>query len=317
MAKKAAPKMTKKEQEEAKKRRRMVILLALLMVGIMLFTVLLQFISPSTLPVNNNGNLQETGNFNSIADVLKRLPASASYVRFVDLNASQAVTDWAKANLGHNLPNESLFGRLPYKDVIASFPYPTMGMGIIEDPQVIVLSDFGRGYDNASYQQTTIEGVPLRIILGSYAFSTDSHPTIIGRKEYVSAIDRFIKGSTQANTAYSTYVGLLARANMTVENATLAVVGKSDSLGFGDLFYAGITPLNGTQCDYKIIIHLNQTLNESRMNDIGALWQMGSTLYEIDANAPQFKDDYVTLSARGDIDKCLDSMMKSWDFLRG
>jgi hypothetical protein len=126
-----------------------------------------------------------------------------------------------------------------------------------------------------------------------------------------------MKGSTASNSAYSDYPGLLEPANQSAKNAAFAVVGTSNTLGFGDRYYAGITPLNDTWCDYKIVIHLNQTLNETQMNELAGQWQMGTSLYGIDSVAPQFKGSYVILSAKGDIDVCLNDMRSSgWYFIK-
>jgi hypothetical protein len=319
MANKAAPKkMTKKEMEEAKKRRTMLVILAVLMVGIMLLGVLLQFLAPSQLRVQNTNETQKVSTFNNIVDALKYLPEPASYVRFANLTANDVLTGWSVANIGHNLPNASMFGKLPYRDVVASFPYPTMGYAYVDNPQVVVLSDFGQGYDNASYQQTSLSGYQMRIIRDPYAFSTDSYPTIIGRKEYVATIDNFIKANTAtANTAAAKYADLIEQTNGTASNDKFAVVGTTAFIDFGDRYYAGITPINATMCDYKIVVHLNQTLNESRMNDISLRWQIGAGQYGIDANAPQFKDNYVIMAARGDIESCLNDMASSnWYFIK-
>jgi hypothetical protein len=318
MANKAAPKKTKKEIEETKKRRRMILLLAILMVGIMLFGVLLQFISPSSLHnVGQTDNTQKTGNFNSIADALMDLPSNANYIRYVDLNASGVVTEWAMTNLANNMPNVSMFGAKALKDVLACFPYPTLGVSNVEDPQVVVLTDFGTGFDNASYQKTNIKGAEIRLINSANGFSTDSYPVVRGRKEYVAAIDNYMKSSTAANSAYSTYADLLQQANQTVKNAKFAVAGTSSSLGFGDRYYASVTPVNATMCDYKIVIHLNQTLNQTQMATIADRWQTGASLYGIDVNAPQFDSNYVVMSARGDTYLCLNDLVTNWGFIIG
>jgi hypothetical protein len=245
------------------------------------------------------------------------LPQNANYVRYVDLNASSAITEWSTLNIGGNLPNVSMFGVKPLKDALASFPYPTLGLSIIENQQVIVLSDFGPGYDNASYQKTTINGAELRLVNNLYGFSTDSYPVVSGRKEYVAIIDNYMKGSTPANSAYATYADLIEQANQSARNAKFAVAGTSGSLGFGDRFYAGVTPLNDTVCDYKIVIHLNQTLNETRMQEIADRWQNGASLYGIDVSVPQFKENYVIMSAKGDIFLCMNDLVTSWDFFLG
>jgi hypothetical protein len=317
MANKAAVKKTKKELEEERKSRWLKIILATVLVLIMIIVPLATLFNPTPLHDATSDGTQKTGTFDSIADALMDLPQNANYVRFVDLNASQAVTDWAMLNIGRNMPNVSMFGVMPLKDVVASFPYPTLGLSIVENPQVIVLSDFGPGYDNASYQKTTINGVPLRVVNNVYGFSTDSYPVVSGRKEYVAIIDNFMKGSTPANSAYATYADLIEQANQSARNAKFAVAGTSGSLGFGDRYYAGVTPLNDTMCDYKIVIHLNQTLNETRMQDIADRWQTGASLYGIDVMAPQFKTNYVVMSAKGDTYLCLNDLVTSWDFIRG
>lgn len=319
MANKAVPKKTKKEMEEAKKRRRMILLLAILMVGIMLFGVLLQFLSPSSLRVTDTDNTEKTGTFNSIADALMDLPTNANYVRYVNLNTSSAVTNWAMFNLKGNMPNASIFGRMPLKDVVASFPYPRFGLAYVEpqQQQIVVLSDFGPNYDNASYQATSIGDVQLRMINSIYGFSTNSYPIVSGRKEYVAAVVDFMKGSTASNSAYAEYASLIEQANQSAGKAAFAVAGTSSSLGFGDRYYATVTPLDGTQCDYKIVIHLNQTINETRMEEIGNRWTTGASLYGINANSPQFKGSYVVMSAKGEIESCLNDMWNNWDFIRG
>jgi hypothetical protein len=319
MANKVAPRKTQKELDEAKRRRLMIILMAVLMVGTMIIVPLAVLFNPTPLHEATTDNAQKTGAFNSIVDALMFLPENANYVRYADLNASSAVSEWALLNIGSNMPNASIFGKMPLKDVVASVPYPTLGLATIEDPQVVVLSDFGTSYDNASYQKATAaNGAQLRIVQGSYAFSTDTYPTISGRQEYVAAIDSFMRSSTATNSAYASYADLFEQANLSsVRKAQFATVGISGSLGFGDRYYAGVTPVNDTMCDYKIVIHLNQTLNESRMQDIAVRWQDGAALYGIDASTPQFKTNYVVMSARGDTFNCLNDMVTSWDFTRG
>jgi hypothetical protein len=309
--------MTKKEQDEAKKRRWMIILLAVLMVGTMLIVPLAYIFNPTPLHNAPSDGTQKTGNFNSIVDALMDLPPNANYARYVDLNASSAVSDWAAINIGYNLPNETLFGAKPLKDALASFPYPTLSLSITENPQVIVLSDMGKNFDNASYPKTTMGGVELRLVNNAYGFSTDSYPVVSGRKEYVAAIDYNMRSTTAANSAYANYADLLEEANQSARNAKFAVVGTSSSLGFGDRFYAGLTPLNDTYGDYKIVIHLNQTLNETRMQEIANRWQTGASLYGIDTNAPQFDSNFVVMAARGDIYQCLSDMVTNWEFIRG
>ena len=206
---------------------------------------------------------------------------------------------------------------MPLADAVASFPYPTFGLSIVEPQQVVDLSDFGPGFDNASYQTTTIGDVSIRMINSLYGFSIGSYPVVSGRKEYVAAIVDFMKSSSASNSAYSEYAALIEQANQSVKNAAFAVAGTSSSLGFGDRYYATVTPIDSTQCDYKIVIHLNQTINETRMQEIGDRWTTGASLYGIEANGPQFKGSYVVMSARGDIESCLNDMWTNWDFTRG
>ena len=317
MANKGAVKKTKKELEADKRSRMLKIILAAVLVLIMIIVPLATLFNPTSLHnVNDNGD-QKTGSFNSIADALMDVPENANYVRFVDLNASQAITNWTMASLGNNMPRADIFGMTPYKDVVAAFPYPTLGLANVEDPQVVVLSDFGQAYDNASYQKTTVGSAQLRLVQGTYAFSTDTYPTVSGRQEYVALIDSFIQGSTPSDSAYATYSDLIQQANQSVQAAKFAVAGTSTSLGFGDRFYAAIVPLNDTRCAYKIAIHLNQTLNQSQTQDIADRWTTGASLYGIDAQAPQFKSGYVVMTAEGDIDNCLNDMVTNWDFIRG
>jgi hypothetical protein len=317
MASKAAPKKTKKEIEADKRSRLLKIILATVLVLIMIIVPLATLFNPSSLHDVGTDSNEKTGAFNSIADALMDLPTNANYVRYVNLNTSSAVTDWTTLNLKGNLPNASLFGRLPLADVVASFPYPRFGLAYVEPRQAVVLSDFGPGYDNASYQASSIGDVQLRMVNSVYGFSTNSYPVVSGRKEYVAAVVDFMKGSAAANSAYSDYAGLLEQANQSARIAAFAVVGTSNTLGFGDRYYAGITPLNATWCDYKIVIHLNQTLNETQKNDLAGQWQMGTSLYGMDSAAPQFKGSYVILSAKGSIDVCLDDMRGSgWYFIK-
>ncbi len=127
-----------------------------------------------------------------------------------------------------------------------------------------------------------------------------------------------MKVSTPSNSAYATYADLFEQANLSsVRSAKFAAVGTSGTLGFGDRYYAGVTPLNDTICEYKIVIHLNQTLNETRMEDIAERWQTGASLYGIDASTPQFKNNYVVMTARGDTYACLNDMVTSWEFTKG
>jgi|AGTN01.2.fsa_nt_gi hypothetical protein len=322
MANKAAPKMTKKEIEEAKKRRLMVIILAIFMVGIMLLGVLLQFFSPSSIRVTDNGDAGTTNAFNSIVDALKYLPSNANYVRYVDLNASSAIAEWSRSNpyVGANLPNASIMGTTAKKDALASFPYPTLSLLVIEDQQqAIVLSDFGGKYDNEKYSKVSIKGVDLRMVTDLYGFTADSYPTISGRKEYVTEVANFIKGSTSANTAYADYAGLIAHANQSASTAQFAVVGTSVSLGLGDRYFAGVTPINDTMCDYKIVLHLNQTFNETRQKELSDSWQGGAAVYGIQSQPLEFIDDYLIMSARGSIKTCLDDMAETtrWNFILG
>ena len=69
---------------------------------------------------------------------------------------------------------------------------------------------------------------------------------VSGRKEYVAAIVDFMKGSTASNSAYAEYAGLIEQANQSARNAAFAVAGTSSSLGFGDRYYATVTPLDST-----------------------------------------------------------------------
>ncbi|HEY3274166.1 MAG TPA: hypothetical protein VGJ92_10400 [Methanocella sp.] len=292
--------------------------MAVLMVGTMIIVPLAVLFNPSPLHTATTDNNQKTGTFNSIVDALMSLPPNANYVRYVDLNASSTVNEWMTLNYKSNLPNVTMFGAKPLKDALASFPYPTLGLSNVENLQVVVLTDFGPGFDNASYQKTSINGAELRLVNSVYGFSTDTYPTVSGRKEYVSIIDNFMKSSTASDSAYATYADLFEQANLSsVKTAQFAAVGISDSLGFGDRYYAGVTPLNDTICDYKVVIHLNQTLNATRMQDIAERWQTGASMYGIDASTPQFKDSYVVMSAKGDIFNCLNDMVTSWEFARG
>jgi hypothetical protein len=318
MANKVVPKKTKKELDEAKKRRWMMILLAVLMVGTMIIVPLAVLFNPTQLHQTVTDNTQKTVGLNSIVDALMYLPQNANYVRYVDLNASSTVAEWMTINYQRNLPNVSMFGVKPLKDVLASFPYPTMGLSFVDDPQVVVLTDFGPGFDNASYPKTTINGAELRQVNSYYGFSIDSNPTVSGRQDYVWRIDNFMKTSTPSNSAYAAYADLFEQANLSsVRKAQFATVGTSGTLGFGDRYYAGVTPLNETICDYTIVIHLNQTLNETRMQEIAERWQTGASLYGIDASSPQFKANYVVMTAKGDTYACLNDMVTSWDFAIG
>jgi hypothetical protein len=283
----------------------------------MIIVPLATLFNPTPLHDVDTDGTEKTGSFSSIADALMDLPTNANYVRYVNLTANGNVANWTMINLAGNLPNASLFGRTPLADAVASFPYPTFGLSIVEDPQVIVLSDFGPNFDNASYQTTTIGDVQLRMINSVYGFSPGSYPVVSGRKEYVAAIVDFMKSSSASNSAYSDYASLIEQANQSVRNAAFAVAGTSSSLGFGDRYYATVTPIDSTQCDYKIVIHLNQTINETRMGEIGERWTNGASLYGITANSPQFKGSYVVMSARGEIENCLNDMVTNWAFIRG
>lgn len=317
MASKAAPKKTKKEIEADKRSRLLKIVLATVLVLIMIIVPLATLFNPSPLHTADTDGTEKTGSFNSIADALMDLPTNANYVRYVNLSTSSAVTNWTMVNLANNLPNASLFGRMPLTDVVASFPYPRFGLAYTENPQVVVLSDFGPNYDNASYQATTIGDVQLRLINSIYGFSTNSYPVVSGRKEFVAALVDFMKGSTASNSAYPEYASLIEQANQSVRKAAFAVAGTSSNLGFGDRYYATVTPLDSTQCDYRIVIHLNQTINETWMEEIGNRWTTGASLYGINANSPQFKGSYVVMSAKGEIESCLNDMVTNWDFIRG
>jgi hypothetical protein len=317
MANKVVPKKTKKELDEAKKRRLMIILLAVLMVGTMIIVPLAVLFNPTPLHQASTDETPKTSGLNSIVDALTYLPPNANYVRYADLNDS-TVNEWTYLNFGRNIPNMSVFGKMPYKDVLATFPYPTLGIAVVNDPQVVVLTDLGGVYDNTSYQKTTINDAQLRIVQDPYAFSADSFPTVSGHKEYVWRIDNFMKSSTASDSAYATYADLFEQANLSsVRKAKFATVGTSGTLGFGDRYYAGVTPLNDTMCDYTIVIHLNQTLNETRMQEIAERWQTGASLYGIDASSPQFKTNYVIMSAKGDTFNCLNDMVTSWEFSIG
>jgi hypothetical protein len=319
MASKAAPKKTKKEMEADKRSRLMKIILATVLVLIMIIVPLATLFNPSSLHNVGTDGTEKTVTFNSIADALMDLPTNANYVRYVNLTASSAVTNWTMLNLASNLPNATMFGRMPRTDVVASFPYPRFGLAYVEpsNQQVIVLSDFGPNFDNASYQLTTIGDAQLRLINSVYGFSIDSYPVVSGRKEYVAAVDSFMRSSTASNSAYPEYSALIAQANQSVSQVAFAAAGTSSTLDFGDRYYASVTPLDGTQCDYRIVIHLNQTINETRMQEIGDRWTAGASLYGIDANSPQFKGSYVVMVAKGDIDSCLNDMVTNWDFIRG
>jgi hypothetical protein len=317
MASKAAPKKTKKEIEADKRSRLLKIVLAAVLVLIMIIVPLATLFNPTPLHNVVNDGSEKTGSFSSIADALMFLHPNANYVRYVNLSANGNVANWTMLNLKNNLPNASIFGKLPVTDVVASFPYPTLILSIVDNQQAVDLSDFGPNYDNASYQKTMIGDVPMRQVNNYYGFSTDTYPVVSGRKEYVAAIVDFMKGSSASNSAYATYSDLIQQANQSVKDAAFAVTGTSSSLGFGDRYYATVTPIDSTQCDYRIVIHLNQTLNETRMAEIGDRWTTGASLYGITANSPQFKGSYVVMSARGDIESCLNDMVTNWDFVRG
>ncbi len=317
MANKAAPKRTKKELEEAKKRRWMVIIMAVLMAGIMLIVPLELLFNP-TQPPDAGSDGTQTNSFNSIVDALKYLPANANYVRYVDLNASSAIAEWSQSNpyVGANLPNASIMGTTAKKDALASFPYPTLSLLVVQDQQqAVVLSDFGEKYDNANYPKTSIKGVDLRMVTDLYGFTAGSYPTISGRKEYVTEVANYNK----PDTAYTDYADLIAHANQSAKTAQFAVVGTSVSLGLGDRYFAGVTPINDTMCDYKIVIHLNQTFNETRQKELSDSWQGGAAMYGIQAQPLQFIDSYLIMSARGNIKTCLDDMAETtrWNFILG
>ena len=53
------------------------------------------------------------------------------------------------------------------------------------------------------------------------------------------------------------------------------------------------------------------------MQEIADRWQTGASLYGIDLPTPQFKANYVVMSAKGDIYNCLNDMVTSWEFIRG
>ena len=102
------------------------------------------------------------------------LPTNANYVRYVNLNTSSAVTNWAMLNLKSNLPNASYIRQDAADGRRGQFPVPPVRIGVrrASQQQVVVLSDFGPGFDNASYQATTIGDVQLRLINSIYGFST-------------------------------------------------------------------------------------------------------------------------------------------------
>ena len=314
MAKKAVRK-SRKEIEEEKRARWLKYGLVLLVAVIMITVTLSYLINPAQI---RNRDTTETTTFGSIVSAVSMLPKSAEYIRYVDLGYNSSLSNAAALNFGPNLPNSTLLGASAVKDALASFPFPQLGY-YAEDPQVVVLSDLGTGFDNASYPETTVNSVPVRIVKDPYAFSVGTYPVISGRADYVSSIVRFWSAATTANSAYATYADLfdqINETNLSASKAKLAVVGLSDTLGIGDRYYAGITPFNETMYDYRIVIHLNQTLNDTQQQNFTQRWVLGASLYGLEPQTPQFKDDYLLLAARGNVNDCL-SDMSEWEFLKG
>ncbi len=90
-------------------------------------------------------------------------------------------------NLGGSIPNATIFGKVPQKDAIVFYPFPTFGYFDVSQ-QWVSLSDFRPNFENTNYTLSTVNGMDLRMINTVYAFSQGTTPVISGRKENVAAV---------------------------------------------------------------------------------------------------------------------------------
>ena len=318
MANKPAVKKTPKEIKQQKRNRLMIILLAIFLIGTMVIVPLAVLFNPST--IDGGSTDTDKGKFNSIVDALSDVPPGVQYMRFVNLTANDGISNWAMTNLGGSIPNATIFGKAPEKDAIAFYPFPTFGYFDVNQ-QWVSLSDFGPNFDNATYSLTTVNGFDLRMINTVYAFSKGTTPVISGRKENVAAVQNFLTLGSVSQSAYPSYSDLfqqIASRNQTAKDAKFAVVGQTTAFGVGDRYYAGITPLNATTCDYKIVVHLNQTLNLTEQQQYGTTWTMAALQFGLDSFSPEFTDNYLIVEARGSPEICLNDLVTNWpNFLVG
>ena len=308
----------KKDSDGSK--RWLKIALAVLFALIMLVVPLSIIMNPP--PTGSGSQYAAERPFRSVEDGLAMIPAGAEYFRYVDLEADASIANWTLANLKGSLPNASLFGAQVKKDAIAVYPFPQFGFFRMPgNIQVVSLADFGPGFDNKSYPSTTRDGVAMRSINDNYAFTTDTSPAVHGMPQIVAPIGSFMMNGNARSSAYYDYADLfeqIASDPQTASGARFAVVGRAGSLEFGDRYYAGVTPLNDT-CSYKIVVHLNRTLNETEKQTYKSRWEQSALyLYQFPYYSVKFTDEYLLVDARADAETCLNDLYYNWPgLLRG
>ena len=311
MAQKPSGKKGKKK-EGSNPNRWPLILLAVFFVVVM---VIVPFYYAMQSPVKNQPGGQDANTFGSLADALQLLPSGAQYVRYADLNASGLIANWTMTNLQTSVPNLTTDGAQQVrKDAIASYPFPALGY-TTESTQVVSLSDFGPGFDNTSLTTVNVNGYPVRSVDGTHGFSIGKDPVISGRLEYVGAIESYEAQATVANSAYASYADLfdqIASYPQTVKDAKFAIAGASSDMSLGDRYYAGVTPLNDTTSDYKIVMHLTAPLNATQMADYDATWQAAALQYGFLSFSPHFTDNYLVVDAVGSTETCLYDLYDNW-----
>ncbi|OPY30734.1 MAG: hypothetical protein A4E28_00155 [Methanocella sp. PtaU1.Bin125] len=311
MANKPAGKKTAKEIKQEKNNRLMIILLAIFLVGTMVLVPLAVLFNPS--PIQGGSTDTDKDKFNSIVDALYAVPQGVEYMRFVNLTASERISNWTMTNLGGSVADNAVFGQRPVKDAIAFYPFPTFGYFDVYQ-QWVSLADFGQDYDNKSYALSSVNGISMRMITNEYAFTTGK-PVISGRKESVAAVKNFLTYGSSSQSGYTAYSDLfqqIAARNQTAKDAKFAIVGQTSTFGVGDRYYAGLTPLNDTMCDYKIVVHLNQSLNLTEQQRYAATWTAAAMQFGLDSFSPEFTDNYLIVEAKGSPEICLNDLVTNW-----
>ncbi|HMK45395.1 MAG TPA: hypothetical protein VK436_02105 [Methanocella sp.] len=290
-------------------------------IAIPLFLVIIMLASAMYYCVNSKNftggnNSTPTVQFNSIVDGVKIAPNGADYIRYIDLNASPEVRNWAMSNLSNSLPNPDTFGAQPRKDMFVDYP---MGYFGSYNDQWVMVTDFGSDFQNMNYSETTYQGVTLETIDDNYYTFSQTWPVISGPAQNVAGMVNFMKGGIGRNTSYDDYSDLFDQLKgypINANQACMATVGTSSAFNDSDRYYAGITP-SGDNFTYQAVLHMNRTLTDeekatykSRLEKAGIYSALFNS-YQI-----QFQGDYMVLQATGNWTTCVSDMQNSWKFLK-
>jgi hypothetical protein len=294
---------------------------AKIVIPVLLVVVVFGLIFASGITKPNNFSNPSPGEkpFNNIADGLRLLPTNLSSARYADLKADHVLSQLLYSNvyLAQTIPPSRIFGADPQRDMLAI--YPPGYFGDFKE-QYVSLTSFGSARINSSYTAYDVNGQIVERVNPRYSYTLNLKPVISGRIENIAKVLES-SGNESAYGEYSDLFDELKWKQISTDNATLEMVGKSCSYRSADRYYAALWPADpkntsqDRQYSYVAIIHVNHTLSDIEYADLASygasMLKYGFNYYNV-----QVYDDYIVIEAGGSIEVCMDDALNRWSFIK-